>query len=86
MCKPLFRDKVKINGYNFFKLKRVKSSPILPTLFLQEELSVLHGKIRVLMAAHRSDLPPVDNAAVDGKSPTPIHTPKDLMELEMGGS
>lgn len=54
---------------------------IITTHFPQEELAMIHGKIRALMAANRNDLPPVDQLPPSDKSPGPIRTPKDLVEM-----
>ena len=50
----------------------------------QEELAVIHGKVRTLIAANRTDLPHVDVQPIQTreKSPGPMHTPKDLLEME----
>ena len=60
------------------------SPTVTITAPFQEELAVIHGKVRTLIAANRTDLPPVDVEPIQTreKSPGPMHTPKDLLEME----
>ena len=46
--------------------------------YFQEELGIVHGKIRALMESNRNDLPPVE--PVEDK-PSPLLTPTDVAQL-----
>lgn len=82
-------DAVFALGSKYLQLRR--SIPELMGQFIdvnKDELGVIHGKIRALLAAHRSDLPPVEQAApepVHNKAPSPILTPTDVVQIDMMG-
>ncbi|XP_063677841.1 G1/S-specific cyclin-D3-like [Bolinopsis microptera] len=72
-------------GSKYMELRR--TLPELMSHFVdinKDELAVIHSKVRTLIAANRTDLPHVDVEPLQSreKSPGPMHTPKDLLEME----